>query len=121
AGARRGWITNLVTPYGATSFRYGGVDADSPTFFTTGNAVNRFVEVTLPSGGRHLYLYRQDCSAFLPAMYSPVPSTSPLPSTLDNVDQYARNSFHWDPLQYTHLSTTDPTSLTSADYAIGHL
>src|SRR5271157_1269907 len=36
-------------------------------------------------------------------------------------DQCYRNSFHWDPWQYDHLSTTDPNSLTNTDYAIGRL
>jgi len=63
AGARRSWITNLITAYGTTAFRYDGVNADSVGFYDGGNKVNRSVEVTLPNGGKHLYLYRQDCSA----------------------------------------------------------
>jgi len=121
-----GWIINMNTLYGDTGFRYGGVDANSTDFYTGGNVVNRFVEVTLPTGGKHLFLYRQDCSAFLPANYSPVPNTSPLANTLDNQDQQNRNSFHWNPLQHDSLSTAyqetgDPNNLTNADYAIGRL
>jgi hypothetical protein len=33
-GARRGWITNMVTPYGTNVFRFGGVDVDR-TYFNT--------------------------------------------------------------------------------------
>lgn len=121
-----GWIINMNTPYGDTSFRYGGANANTPDFFTGGNIVNRFVEVTLPTGGKHLFLYRQDCTAFLPASYSTVPDTSPLANTFDNVDQYNRNSFHWNPLQHNSLSaayqdTGDPNNLTASDYAIGRL
>jgi RHS repeat-associated protein len=120
-GTRRAWITNMVTPYGATGFAYGGVDVNTNSFESGGNVVNRYVTVTLPNGGKELYLFRQDCSGFMSSTNATVPDTSPLVSTLDNVDQNARNSFHWSPLQYANLSTNDPNSLSSADYAIGQL
>jgi YD repeat-containing protein len=121
--AGTGWITTLTTPYGATSFRYGGVDSNSSTFYTVGNVVNRFVDVTLPTLGHYLYLYRQDCSGFMPQTYANwlVPTNVPAGSTLDNLDQWNRNSFHWDPWQYEHLSTDDPTQLNSSDVLIGAL
>jgi len=102
--ANPGWITNMTTPYGTTIFAFDGSDEYHPTF-TGGGGVNRSVQVTLPNGGQHLYLYRQDCSGFM----SPTdtePSTNPFGNTLDNVDHYYRNSFHWGPLQYSLLSTT---------------
>jgi YD repeat-containing protein len=82
--AGTGWITTLTTPYGATSFRYGGVDSNSSTFYTVGNVVNRFVDVTLPTLGHYLYLYRQDCSGFMPQTYANwlVPTNVPAGSTL---------------------------------------
>ncbi len=125
-GVRRSWITNMTTPYGLTSFRYGGVDAETPFFVDTGNQVNRFVEITLPNGGKQLYLYRHDCNGFLPETYSSVPSTSPLTNTLDNVDQNYRDSFHWNSLQYSGLSSTyllsgDVSDLSTADYRLGRL
>jgi RHS repeat-associated protein len=120
-GTRRAWITNMVTPYGATGFAYGGVDVNTNSFESSGNVVNRYVTVTLPTGGRELYLFRQDCSGFMSSTYATVPDTTPLANTLDNVDQNARNSFHWSPLQYASLTTNDPNSLSSADYAIGQL
>jgi hypothetical protein len=85
---RTGWITNLVTPYGTTAFEHGGADAQSATFFTTGVPVNRYITVTLPNGGHELYLYRQDCSAFLPAGYAITPDVTPLTMRYDNVDQW---------------------------------
>jgi YD repeat-containing protein len=121
AGTRRSWITNLVTPYGTTTFRYGGVDADSTEFFSGNNQVNRFVEITQPNGGKHLYLYRQDCSGFMSATYASVPDSTPFANTLDNVDQDKRNSFHWSPLQYIGLSTSDVANLTSDDYKLASL
>ncbi|HEV2207668.1 MAG TPA: hypothetical protein VG167_02780, partial [Verrucomicrobiae bacterium] len=116
-----GWITNMTTPYGSTVFAYGGCDATSSDFYTTGNQLNRFVTVTLPNAGHELYLYRHDCSGILSSNYSPVPSTSPLANTLDNVDQNYRNSFHWSPIQYDQLSTSNPTNFTSRDYLLGRL
>jgi hypothetical protein len=116
-----GWITNLTTGYGSTGFSYGGTDVNNKDFNTTGNVVNRWVQVVLPTSGTHLYLFRQDCSGFMSSTYSSIPSTSPLANTLDNVDQENRNSFHWNPLQYVALSTTDPTSLSTTDYSLGRL
>ncbi len=124
--ARRGWITTMTTPYGPTTFGYGGVDADSSTFSQGNNQINRYVQVTLPNGGHHLFLYRHDCSLILDQTYAPVPSTAPLANTLDNVDQRNRNSFHWDPLGYSHLSAVagmngDPNSLLPSDYRLARL
>ncbi len=120
--ANPGRIIAMTTPSGSTSFSYGGVDVNSTDFYTGNNQVNRWLQATLPTGGNHLYLYRQDCSSFMDfSTYPSVPVTAPLANTLDNVDQQNRNSFHWDPLQYSQLSTNDPTALSSADYLIGRL
>jgi len=118
AGTHRGWITNMITPYGSTAFQFGGTDVDSDGYTHSGSSVNRYVQVTLPNGAHELYVFRIDCSNFMPTTYTTVPSTSPLANTLDNVDQYARNSFHWSPLQYGALSTTVPDSLTATDYGL---
>jgi YD repeat-containing protein len=119
--ANSGWSTNLTTGYGSTGFSYGGTDVASADFNTTGNVVNRWVQIALPTGGTELYLFRQDCSGFMSSTYASVPSTSPLANTLDNVDQENRNSFYWSPLQYVALSTTDPNSFSTTDYSIGRL
>jgi len=121
--ANVGWITNMTTPYGITGFQIGGVDAQSSSFYTGGGIINRFIQVTLPTGGKHLYLYRQDCTAFMSGTYASVPDSSPLASTFDNVDQNYRNSFHWGPLQYNNLSSAyltsgDVNDLTSSDYLL---
>lgn len=114
-------LTNMTTPYGSTAFTVGGVDSGSLYINSGSNSVNRFVETTLPNAGTDLYEYRLDCSAFLSATNSPVPSTSPLGNTLDNVDHQNRNSFHWSPLQSQALSTNNPLYLSSADYGLGRL
>jgi hypothetical protein len=43
SGAQGNSITNLTTPYGVTSFGFGALSAS-----------DRFTEITLPTGGRHL-------------------------------------------------------------------
>jgi hypothetical protein len=114
------------TPYGTTSFAYGGDQVESSSFWSAISGVNRYVRVTQPNGGKHLFLYKQDCSSFLSETNSPFPSTSPLSNTLDNVDQYNRNSFYFSPLVYSHLSSAylsgeDPAYLTSDDYKLARL
>jgi len=121
SGAHVGWLTNMITPYGTNSFRFGGTDMDNEDYLNTDHQVNRFVEITLPTGSKELYVYRTNCDDFIPQHYGSVPSTSPFSNTLDDQDQYHRNSFHWGPLQYAGLSTTDPTMLSTNDYAIGRL
>jgi len=116
-----GWLTNMTTPYGTTSFRYGGIDVDADGYPNANHSVNRFIEITLPNAGKELYVYRANCDDFMSQTNSPFPSTSPFGNTLDNVDQCNRNSFYWSPLQYSQLSTTDPASFTSTDYSIGRL
>jgi RHS repeat-associated protein len=114
-------LTNMTTPYGSTAFTLGGVDSGSLYISSGSNSVNRFVQTTLPNTGVDLYEYRLDCSAFLSATNSPVPSTSPLANTLDNVDHQNRNSFHWSPLQTQALSTNNPLYLSTSDYGLGRL
>ena len=114
-------VTNMTTPYGTTTFTFGGVDSGSLNMISGSNSINRFVLITLPTGGIDLYEYRLDCSAFLSSTNSPVPSTSPLANTLDNIDQQKRNSFHWTALQTQALSTNNPMYLSTTDYALGRL
>jgi len=55
-----------------------------------------------------------------------MPGTGTLPNTLDNIDQWNRNSFHWGPLQHASLSTNytqsgQPSNLTTNDYNLATL
>jgi hypothetical protein len=112
-----GRIAALTTPYGTTTFVFGGRDDQSTSFFPDTNAANRYVEVTLPTGGKHLYLYREQ-GADVPSGIM-LPNTSPLVNTFDSVaDKDQRDSFHWGPLQFPHLSTNNYDFLTNTDYAI---
>jgi RHS repeat-associated protein len=125
-GPRRGWITNLTTPYGPTSFRHGGPEAETEqAFFTGGGVVNRFIEVLEPTGSRQLYVYRHVGAGAPDETQPPMPHTYGLPNTLES-GFAGRNSFHWGRLQHAHLSanyrtTGDPAQLQAGDYAIARL
>ena len=105
------WVTNLTTPYGATSF------AITDTTGTNVAPNGRSVRVTGPDGGAELYLY-QDNEPGLTASYPSgvVPNTTPFANMLDNGDCNVRDSFHWGRLQYAALSTTNISLLTSNDF-----
>jgi RHS repeat-associated protein len=124
-----GWITNLSTPYGNTIFRFTGANTAN---FTSDpyDTINRSAEVTLPGGGRHLYLYRDVLATVIPGVSemglgvggrvhdsSNVPESSTTPiGVLDNGYMQNRNSFSWSPRQYALLSTTNITSMGTNDY-----
>ena len=125
SGDKRGWITNLTTPYGVTSFAYGGVDAlnDEISYWSRAYGAGRSVTVTLPNGGKHLYVYQSDCSTFL-GSWTPTPPDTSLygDNMFEPVGYFAGdNSFHWGPLQYLHLSTSDPDALSDGDFALGRM
>jgi RHS repeat-associated protein len=118
-----GWITNLVTPYGATGFSFGGVDANKD-LSASDPGVDRYALITLPTGGKHLYLYQNDCSSFLGSWAPTIPSTAPFSNTFEQPADRSYpywNSFYWGPKQYETLSTHDPTMLTDSDYANGRM
>jgi hypothetical protein len=121
AGTHATWVTNMLTPYGTTAFRFGGNDVDSDGYTNSNLQINRFIEVTLPDGGHELYVFRMDCSDFMAQTNSTVPSTSPLANTLDNADHYYRNSFVWGPLQYVTLSTNNLAYLSATDYSLARM
>ncbi|HEX5219408.1 MAG TPA: hypothetical protein VFZ59_07555 [Verrucomicrobiae bacterium] len=117
--SHRGWITNMVTPYGSTAFRFGGSDVDSDGYGSSG--VNRFVEVTLPTGGKELYLFRKDCSAFMSNTEATAPSTSPFANTFDDQTQSTNNTFYWSPLQYAQLWTANPDNFVATNYVAARM
>ena len=104
------WITNLQTPYGVTSFNL--VDTPSTNLPPNG----RSVLVTDPDGSSELYL-AEDSAPGVPSSYAATPSTSPLANEFDNTNLNVRNTFHWGKKQYTDLSTTNISNLTSNDFA----
>src|SRR5206468_794560 len=83
------WITNMVTPLGTTVFEVGGTDMLTNTFCSLRTSANRWTKVTLPNGGKHLYLFVQDCSSFLDSTnwLPPAVSGSFPYATLDTTNQ----------------------------------
>lgn len=118
---------SLTTPYGMTYFDSGEQYTGSGGFWDRTNGVSRYVRVTQPDQGKHLYLYRQDCSSLANGLWGSPPGTYGLPETLDTGDLTQRISAYWGPRQYAALSqdfyssSEDPDYLTAADYAIGRL
>ncbi len=121
ATGQRGFVTNMITPYGTTSFQFGGTDLTSDGYHTSPLTPNRFLNVTLPNGGHDLYIFRLNCTDFMSDTNSPFPSTSPFSSTLDNTLQNYNNSFHWGPLQYAALTTNSFDYLDSTNYAMAEM
>src|SRR6266568_7722390 len=123
----QGWVTNLITPYGTTTFIYSTNNSgttnefDTPPPGTDDSFIIRSVKVIDPESGTNIYLLHQN-SAFIGGE-SLVPSTYPdpvnyqnLPWTLDNqaADNF-RDSFHWGPKQASGLPN-DLNSFSASDY-----
>ena len=123
------WITNMVTPYGPTAFNI--IDRNFGEVTPGGtNEINRAIEATLPDGGKELYMYRDmsqqlgqtNTTQLIPDIITgdQVPTSSPV-GTLDNTNMSWRNSFHWNRLQYSHLSNTNMFLFTTNDYNLAHM
>ena len=118
-----GWPTALVTPYGTNAFECTATVTNGDTI------VARSVAVTEPTGGTHLYLY-QSQTPVLATNYpaGDVPTNTPV-GTLDDgngtTNELAslgyRDSFYWNPRQYSGLSTTNLDRLSANDYARGRM
>lgn len=129
------WISEMVTPYGTNSFDYTDLSMSSSMTSDPANTVNRSVRVTTPSGGKHLYIYR-DLSThfyeggpeFLPLHYSGDDLPQQFIYSNDPYNYYAsRNSWYWGPRQFASLpagfqSSFDFNVLTNtANYAIARM
>jgi len=119
------WITNLTTPYGATSFAYTDGTYVGESAFPN----NRSVTVIQPNGAKHFYLYRDGLNtAFSPS--TEVPSTTnsnySFANTFDITTHEDQNTFYWNPRQYEQLSTNylytgELNNLTTNDYLRSYL
>ena len=124
-----GYPTNLITLYGTNQFEYGFITPAVGNNFGGHDTIERSVRATEPGAAISLYLYRYD-SPFMPTNYpsGDVPTNTPL-GTLDdgsgatnNLGSVGlRNSFYWNPRQYSSLSTTNFASFTTNDYLRGRL
>jgi RHS repeat-associated protein len=129
-----GWITNLSTPYGNTSFRYYEVPDDT----VTDGFWQRAIAVSEPEGAKQLYFYIH--TNWTMADTEPSPSNIPGQTDFDDGTSGAahysinfRNSFHWGRRQFPALSSNVQyyisvgqlnnalNSLTTNDYNLAHL
>ncbi len=113
------WITNLITPYGTNSFRIG--DTEIPNIIPNG----RWIEVSEPNNAKQLYLFTNS-AAGVAASYSGVPGMGSYTNILDNSSMDLNNSFHWNRLQYSALSSAYRNSsnilqLTTNDFLQGRM
>lgn len=126
--------TSLITPYGTTTFSL----VDNGISYGYGNAggddnglIDRSALIVDPTGATNLYMYRYDAEMVMPSnsFTSDVPTNTPL-GTLDtgaganagtNSAVWFRNSFHWGPMQYAHLSTQNMTNFTQNDYLLARM
>jgi YD repeat-containing protein len=107
------YITNLTTPYGTTTFSV----TDSPA--TNAPPIGRSVRVTDPDGSSELFLSRE-LAPGVPSSYgsSAVPNTGAIANLFDTTNLNVRDTFHWNKKQYSNLSTTNISSLTSNDFRL---
>jgi RHS repeat-associated protein len=128
----RGWITNMVTPYGTNTFQhilnteYPGDEFSGSTRFSS--YIIRGLRVVDPLGGTNLYVLRQGSEMistnngdyWLDLIPSVFPS-SVFPSGVPNYDDYYndamsyRNTFHWAPRTAGQIPT-DLSILSPTDY-----
>jgi RHS repeat-associated protein len=106
------WITNLTTPYGTTTFSL------TDNNLTTNDAVDRAVVAVDPLGGTNVYVSRYQAS-FLASVTYTVPSEPASAPAISSSSMANLNSWHWGPMQWPQLSTTNLYSFTSTDYLKG--
>ena len=107
------YVTNLITPYGTTAF----IVTDSPD--TNAPPIGRSVRVTDPDASSELYLSR-DSAPGVASSYSgsAIPNTGTIANLFDTANLDVRNTFHWNKKQYSNLSTTNISSLSTNDFKL---
>src|SRR5260370_15190820 len=104
-----GWVTNLTTPYGTTSFEH--VDLNQASYTSR----DRSITITQPNNGKQIYAFYMSAPFETGPIPGPVTPTNTPIGTLD--DEYVtRDSYHWGPLQYAALSTANISNFTAGDY-----
>jgi len=106
------WITSLTTPYGTTTFSF------TDNLMTNDSAIDRAVLVVDPVGGTNLYV---SCfyASFLTNVAYTVPVEPPGAPAISSGDMTILNTWHWGPMQFPQLSTTNMYSFTPSDYLKG--
>ena len=120
-----GWVTNLITPYGTTTFSYTTNNLSGNEFNGNGGGeyfIIRSVKVVDPAGGTNIYTLRQDCTYLNADLFIGDQATHPLPdlpfpSDIGIPDGHFnwRNTFHWGPKQAAGLPD-DLNAFTVADH-----
>ncbi|MGA2175353.1 MAG: RHS repeat-associated core domain-containing protein [Verrucomicrobiota bacterium] len=106
------WITSLSTPYGTTTFSL------TDNKMSTNDAIDRAVLVVDPMGGKNLFVSRHEASFLSGTTYTVPNEPAGAPSISSSTMTYL-NSWHWGPMQFPQLSTTNMYSFTAADYLKG--
>jgi len=102
-----GWVTNLTTPYGTTSFAYSNNIIQPPV-----SHIWRAVQVTVPNGAKHLYMYRST------RILTPDLTQELLRYNPEEYHYNAFNTAYWGPRQYALLSTNDYAQFSANDFDI---
>ncbi|HWW03186.1 MAG TPA: RHS repeat-associated core domain-containing protein [Candidatus Acidoferrum sp.] len=116
------WLTNMITPYGPTTFSFKDDN------LANSDGVNRSAVVTEANGSHQLFVFR-GTTGFMAWYDYPdtenYPANPPAGSFLDGGDNmYYRNSFYWNRQQFDNLpanflstySNWDFTQLSTNDY-----
>jgi YD repeat-containing protein len=99
-------VTNLITPYGVTTFNYS-----LPTEFA-----GRSMMVVDPMSQTNLYIFANAVTFLAPSYTAPtIPDSAPALCSV-GTDMANLNSWHWGPLQFAQLSTSNPSSFLTTDY-----
>jgi RHS repeat-associated protein len=135
--SHNGWITNLVTPYGATEFGY----FEDQEAGATNQYEHRALLVTEPDNAHQLYLFQQKCTGNeTAALATGVPQVNgwtfdngnvTSPNYTDCSLQY-RNSYHWGRRQFDDTPDLQLclmagqlgygiTNLSASDYYNAHM
>jgi RHS repeat-associated protein len=109
-----GWITNLTTPYGTTAFTF----YSNQDLTITNGYSQRAVYVSEPEGAQQLYCYLHTNSLLTASATGPTVSGQTFDTGATNGNSGTgsliyRNTFHWDRLQFTALSSGVTSSLPS--------
>ncbi len=106
------WVSSLTTPYGATTFSF------TDNNLATNDAIDRSVLVVDAMGGTNLFVSRYQAS-FLNATSYAVPHEPAGAPAISSANMSYLNTWHWGPIQYQQLSTSNKYAFTAADYLKG--
>ena len=107
-----GWITNMITPYGKTTFNYYDLPDTDPANTTPNCFIQRAIYIQEPTGAQQLYCYIHNTPNVLSTDNSPSAPGQSFDNGIPNnnlTPHYPltyRNTYHWGPRQFANLSST---------------